>query len=69
MRLTSTNGALGIQVRTYAGRLSLLLRERTTVAALAERLGEVGLRSLALHPASLIHIFLELGAEGAAVRC
>jgi len=53
---------LGIQVRTYAGGLSLLLRERTTVAALAERLGNVGLRSLALHPVSLIHVFLEHAA-------
>jgi len=53
---------LGIQVRTYAGGLSMLLREPTTVAALAEQLGDVGLRSLALHPVSLIHVFLGLAA-------
>jgi ABC-2 type transport system ATP-binding protein len=57
--------ALGLAVRRYGGRLTLLLRERTTITTLAEGLGNVGLRSIALQPVSLVHVYWETaGVEG-----
>jgi ABC-2 type transport system ATP-binding protein len=57
---------LGLAVRRYDGRLTLLLPERTTVMALADRLGEVGLRAIALEAVGLRHVYLQVG--GAAGR-
>ncbi len=51
---------LELEVRDYAGRLTLLLPERTTVSALIERLGELDVRSITLQSVSLLHIYLEV---------
>jgi ABC-2 type transport system ATP-binding protein len=59
--LRARAGALGLQVRKYGDRFTLLLPERTTVTALAGRLGEVGLHSIALQPVSLLQVYLEVG--------
>jgi ABC-2 type transport system ATP-binding protein len=52
--------ALGMDVRDYAGRVTLLLRERSSVGEVAEQLSGTGLRSISLEPVSLLHAYLEL---------
>jgi ABC-2 type transport system ATP-binding protein len=51
---------LGIELRDYAGQLTLLLPETATVASLIGRLGELEVRSIALRPVSLLHVYLEV---------
>jgi ABC-2 type transport system ATP-binding protein len=51
---------LGIEVRDYADRSTLLLREPTSIGALAGQFREVGLQSVTLEPVSLLAVYLEV---------
>lgn len=59
-RLRGRARELGIATRDYAGRLTLLLAERSNVNYLLDWIGDVGLRSIALQPVSLLHVYLEV---------
>jgi ABC-2 type transport system ATP-binding protein len=55
--------ALGIEVREYAGRLTLLLRQRSSLGEVADQFSVAGLRSITLEPVSLLQAYLEVGAS------
>jgi hypothetical protein len=59
--LRARAAALGLECREYLGRPTLLLPERTTVSDLADRLGDVGLRAIVLHPVGLLQVYLQAG--------
>jgi len=54
---------IGLGVRRYGGRLTLLLPERSTISELVARLGNVPIRSLALRPVGLQHVFFDVTQE------
>jgi ABC-2 type transport system ATP-binding protein len=58
--LLSRASALGISVRRYGGRLTLLLPAKTTLADLIGQFEGVPLRSVTLRPVGLHQVFLEL---------
>jgi ABC-2 type transport system ATP-binding protein len=58
--LLSRASALGMSVRRYGGRLTLLLPAKTTLADLIGQFEEVPLRSVSLRPVGLHQVFLEL---------
>jgi len=58
--LRTRTHTLGLEVREYAGRLTLLLPEKTTVSKLMQKLGEVGAKSITLRTVSLEHVYLEV---------
>lgn len=51
---------LGLGLRRYGGKLTLLLPERSTLSNVAARLGQVPIRSLALRPVGLEHVFFDV---------
>jgi ABC-2 type transport system ATP-binding protein len=51
---------LGIPIRTYGGRLTLLLPAKTTLADLVGQFEGVPVRSVTLRPVGLHHVFLQL---------
>jgi len=58
--LVARTSALGIPIRTYGGRLTLLLPAKTTLPDLILQLEGVPVRSVALRPVGLHQVFLEL---------
>ena len=60
LSLVARTSALGIPIRTYGGRLTLLLPAKTTLPDLILQLEGVPVRSVALRPVGLHQVFLEL---------
>lgn len=55
--------SLGLAARDYDGRPTLLLPQRTTVAALAAQLRDLGVQSITLRPVSLSDVYWEVCAQ------
>ncbi len=53
-------GELGLGLRRYGGKLTVLLPERSTLSDVVARLGRVPIRSLALRPVALQHVFFDV---------
>lgn len=52
--------ASGFATRVYAGRFTILLRERITIPDLIEQLAPLEIQSVRLRPISLSDVFLEV---------
>lgn len=53
-------GELGLGLRRYGGKLTVLLPERSTLSDVVARLGRVPIRSMALRPVRLQHVFFDV---------
>jgi len=51
---------LGLGLRHYGGKLTILLPSRTTLSDVVARLGRVPIKSLALRPVGLQHVFFDV---------
>jgi ABC-2 type transport system ATP-binding protein len=58
--LRGRTAELGLSLRRYGGRWSLLLPARSTLPRLASQLESVPIRSLALRPVGLQHVFFDV---------